>query len=193
MHKACNPDLAAHTTHRTKPALGSHQSTLRRMCRLYSADLPTQCLVELQFRDRLCIDTRIVQQPIMPGFDGGAHLGHRRVYSHPHSVAARLQICSDNLAPRSPSTHPLQFLLAPRRCLLCASSSLAYAVMMTMAPSCLMKCETENVDSSSVITRPNGLPGLSAILNRSINQQTYGRAIAQVGGVALQVRLVHKA
>ena len=60
-------------------------------------------------------------------------------------------------------------------------------------PSCLMKCKTENVDSSSVITRPNGLPGLSAILNRSINQQTYGRAIAQVGGVALQVRLVHKA
>ncbi len=34
----------------------------------YSAGLPPQCLVELQFRDRLCIDTRIVQQPIMPGF-----------------------------------------------------------------------------------------------------------------------------
>ena len=38
------------------------------MCHLYSAGLPPQCLVELQFRDRLCIDTRIVQQPIMPGF-----------------------------------------------------------------------------------------------------------------------------
>ena len=45
------------------------------MCQLYSAGLPPQCLVELQFRDRLCIDTRIVQQPIIPGFDGGAHPG----------------------------------------------------------------------------------------------------------------------
>ena len=36
------------------------------MCHLYSAELTPQCLVELQFRDRLCIDTRIVQQPIMP-------------------------------------------------------------------------------------------------------------------------------
>ena len=68
MHTACNTDLVAHTTHRTKPAPGPHQSTLRRMCHLYSAGLPPQCLVELQFRDRLCIDTRIVQQPIMPGF-----------------------------------------------------------------------------------------------------------------------------
>ena len=38
------------------------------MCHLYSARLPPQCLVELQFWDRLCIDSRIVQQPIMPGF-----------------------------------------------------------------------------------------------------------------------------
>ena len=38
------------------------------MCHLYSAGLPPQCLVELQFQDRLCIGTRIVQQPIMPGF-----------------------------------------------------------------------------------------------------------------------------
>ena len=36
------------------------------MCHLYSAELTPQCLVELQFRNRLCIDTRIVQQPIMP-------------------------------------------------------------------------------------------------------------------------------
>ena len=67
-HTACNPDLAHHTTRHTKPAPGPHQSTLLRMCHLYSARLPPQCLVELQFRDRLCIDTRIVQQPIMPGF-----------------------------------------------------------------------------------------------------------------------------
>ena len=37
------------------------------MCHLYSAGLP-RCLVKLQFRDRLCIDTRIVQQPLMPEF-----------------------------------------------------------------------------------------------------------------------------
>ena len=38
------------------------------MCQLYGAGLPPQCLVELQFRDRLCIDTGVVQHPIMPGF-----------------------------------------------------------------------------------------------------------------------------
>ena len=38
------------------------------MCHLYSAELPPQCLVELQFWDRLCIDTGVVQQPIMPEF-----------------------------------------------------------------------------------------------------------------------------
>ena len=68
MHTACDTELVAHTTHRTKPAPGPHQSTLRRMCNFYSAELPSQCLVKLQFRDRLCIDTRIVPQPIMPGF-----------------------------------------------------------------------------------------------------------------------------
>ena len=34
----------------------------------FGAVSPPQCLVELQFQDRHCIDTRIVQQPIMPGF-----------------------------------------------------------------------------------------------------------------------------
>ena len=38
------------------------------MCHLYSAGLPPQCLVELQFQDQLCIDTRNVHQPIMPSF-----------------------------------------------------------------------------------------------------------------------------
>jgi hypothetical protein len=68
MHNAYNPDLAAHTARRTTPVPDPHQSTLRRMCHLCSAGLPPQCLVEIQFRDRLSIDTRIVQQPIMPGF-----------------------------------------------------------------------------------------------------------------------------
>ena len=68
MHTAYNPELTAHTTHRTKPAPDPHQPILRRLCYLYSAGLPPQSLVELHFRDRLCIDTRIVQQPLMPGF-----------------------------------------------------------------------------------------------------------------------------
>ena len=66
MHNACNTDLADHTSHRTTPAPDPHQSTLRRMYHLYSAGLSPQCLVKLQFRDRLYIDTRIVHQPIMP-------------------------------------------------------------------------------------------------------------------------------
>ena len=68
MHNTYNPELANHTTHRTTPVPDPHQSTLRRMCHLCSAGLPPQCLVEIQFRDRLSIDTRIVQQTIMPGF-----------------------------------------------------------------------------------------------------------------------------
>ena len=38
------------------------------MYRFCSAGLQPQCLVELQFRDWLCIDTRIVQQPLISGF-----------------------------------------------------------------------------------------------------------------------------
>ena len=59
MHYAYNPDLADHTTRRTTPAPGLHQSTLRRMCHLYSAGLPTGSLVELQFADRLPAQPRI--------------------------------------------------------------------------------------------------------------------------------------
>ena len=68
MHTDCNPELAADTTRRTTPVPDPHQSTLRRMYHLYSAGLPPQCLVEFQIRERLCIDTRIVQQSLMPAF-----------------------------------------------------------------------------------------------------------------------------
>ena len=68
MHTAYNTDLAAHTTRRTTPVPSPHQSALRRMRHLYSAGLPPQCLVKLQFRDRLCIDAPIVQQSLRPGF-----------------------------------------------------------------------------------------------------------------------------
>jgi len=60
MHGAYNPELAHHTIHRTTPAPGPHQSTIRPMCHLYSAELPPQCLVELEFRDRLCAQVRSV-------------------------------------------------------------------------------------------------------------------------------------
>ena len=56
-------------------------------------------------------------------FDGSAHLGHRCAHPHPDCAAARLQFYSANLALRSPSAHPLQFLLAARRCLPRASRS----------------------------------------------------------------------
>ena len=59
----------------------------------------------------------------LPNFDGSAHLGHRCVHPHPDCAAARLQFYSANLALRSPSAHPLQFLLAARRYLDCASRS----------------------------------------------------------------------
>ena len=68
MHTACNPDLADHATRRTTPVPDPLQPTRRRMCHRYSAGLPPQLLVKLQFRDRLSIDTCIVQQPIMPAF-----------------------------------------------------------------------------------------------------------------------------
>jgi len=66
MRNAYNPQ-AAHTTRRTTPLPDPHQFTRRRMCDFYSAGLPPQLLVKLQFWDRLCIDTRIMPQPIMPG------------------------------------------------------------------------------------------------------------------------------
>jgi len=68
MHTTYNPELAAHTTRRTKPAPDPHQSTLRRMCHFYNAGLPPQSLVELQVRDRLCSRTRGLRPQIMTRF-----------------------------------------------------------------------------------------------------------------------------
>ena len=103
MRNAYSPELAAHTTRRTTLARDPHQSALRRICHLYSARLPPQCLVKLKFWDRLCIDTRIVQQPIMHSF--------------------RYQVCRlvklklmDSLEHRFPSSKPLRPLLLQRRC-----------------------------------------------------------------------------
>ena len=68
MHSAYNPELAAQTTDRTVTAPDPHQSALRRICHLHSAGLQARCLIKLQFRDWLSIDTGVVQQPIMPEF-----------------------------------------------------------------------------------------------------------------------------
>ena len=59
-HDVYKTALLVNNTHRTTPAPDPHQSALRRMCNFYSAELPPQCPIELQFRDWLCIDTRIV-------------------------------------------------------------------------------------------------------------------------------------
>ncbi len=57
-------------TRRTLPQYGPHLPKLRRVYHFCSAELPTQRLIELQLRDRLCIRmcTRISHQPITPGF-----------------------------------------------------------------------------------------------------------------------------
>ncbi len=41
---------------------------LRRVCHYCSAGLPTQRLIKLQLRDRLCFRTRTGHQPIVHGF-----------------------------------------------------------------------------------------------------------------------------
>ena len=96
MHNACNPKLADHTTHHTTTAPDPHHSTLSHRCHLYSPGLTPQCLVELQFRDRLCIDTPIVQQPIMPGF---------------RSQACRLMEVQKSGSRRLPSTASMRLVL----------------------------------------------------------------------------------
>ncbi len=44
------------------PAHNPHQSPLRRMCHLYSAELPPQCLVRLQVLDRISAQVRMPDQ-----------------------------------------------------------------------------------------------------------------------------------
>ena len=41
---------------------------LRRVCHYYSAELPTHCLIKLQFRVRLCIHIHRGRPLIIPGF-----------------------------------------------------------------------------------------------------------------------------
>ena len=50
------------------PAATPRLLTLRRVCHYYSAELPTHCLIKLQFRDRLRICTHRGRPLIIPGF-----------------------------------------------------------------------------------------------------------------------------
>ena len=56
----------------TLPAAAPRLLTLRRVCHFCSAGLPSQSLIKLQLRNRLCIrtrtGTRISHQPIVPCF-----------------------------------------------------------------------------------------------------------------------------
>ncbi len=64
------PAPAALNIQCTLPAVTPRRLTLRRVCHYRIAELPTQRLIKLQFRDRLCIRTltRISHQPIEHDF-----------------------------------------------------------------------------------------------------------------------------
>ena len=62
------PALAALNIQCALPAAGPRLLTLRLVCHSYSAGLPTQCLIKLQLRDRLCMRTHISHQPIVSSF-----------------------------------------------------------------------------------------------------------------------------
>ncbi len=70
LHIVFNPASAVLNIRCALPAVGPRLLTfrLRRVCHSYSAGLPSQRLIKLQLRDRLCIRTRthISHQPIEP-------------------------------------------------------------------------------------------------------------------------------
>ena len=68
LHNFYRPALAALNIQCALPAAAPRLPMLRRVCHYCSAELPTQCLIKLQLRDRLCIRTRISHQPIVSGF-----------------------------------------------------------------------------------------------------------------------------
>ena len=70
LHRLFKTASAALNIQGAPPAAGPRLLTLRRVCHSYSAELPTQRLIKLQFRDWLCIRmrTRISHQPIVSGF-----------------------------------------------------------------------------------------------------------------------------
>ena len=83
------------------------------MCHLFSAGLPPQYLVELQFWDQLCIGTRIVPQPITPGFRCQVFRFHQIVTSN--SSAANNVLRWVSPSPARPSGRPIQKGVESRR------------------------------------------------------------------------------
>ena len=147
LHVAYKPVLEDHATHRTTPAAGPHKSTLCRMYHLYSAGLPPQCLVYLLVRGRLCIDTRIVPQPIMPGTilrcDPHARM-HRKPPLWPRPcITAAISLLSSPRHSNSPSTRystsactrstQASFTCAPRKTSACRPGA--------TTPSSMYKCK----------------------------------------------------
>ena len=63
-----NPPLPAVNIQCAPPAAGPRLLMLRRVCHYYSAELPTHCLIKLQFRDRLRIRTHRGRPLIIPAF-----------------------------------------------------------------------------------------------------------------------------
>ena len=68
LHNVFSSASAALNIQCTLPAATPRLPTQRRMCHYYSAELPTQRLIKLQFRDRLRIRTHRGRPLIIPGF-----------------------------------------------------------------------------------------------------------------------------
>ena len=75
-HNASRAALAFDNPHRTLQAPAPRPPTARHICHSRSADLQPRGLIRLQFRDRLCIRTRAMQQP-MHAIACGARRGSR--------------------------------------------------------------------------------------------------------------------
>ena len=68
LHNFYRPASAALNTQCAPQAAAPRLPMLRRTYHYSSAGLPTQCLIKLQLRDRLCMRTRISHRPIVFGF-----------------------------------------------------------------------------------------------------------------------------
>ncbi len=68
LHNVINPSSAAPNIEGALPAVTPRLLTLRRVCHYYSAELPTHCLIKLQFRTQLCAQVRTLRQQIMLEF-----------------------------------------------------------------------------------------------------------------------------
>ena len=68
LHNVFNPASPALAIQCALPAAAPRLPKLRCVCHSCSAELPTQCLIKLQLRDRLCIRIHKGRPLIIPGF-----------------------------------------------------------------------------------------------------------------------------